>query len=92
MDTKDQRKTVPDPSEHDPSSTRVRPDQLEHAREGSNVPTDEAAPNMGHMGATEDEMIHEKPATDELSDLLDSPGGDKGKADKHSSNDELTPG
>jgi hypothetical protein len=90
VDTKDQRKTVPDTSEHDPSSTRVRPDQLEHAREGSNVPKDEAAPDMGHMGATEDEVIREKPPTDVLSDLLDSPGGDKD--DRHSPNDELTPG
>ncbi len=92
MDTKDQRKTVSDTSEHDPSSTRVRPDQLKHDQEGSHPPTDEAAPDMAHMGATEDEVIREKPPTDVLDDLLDSPGGEKGKADRHSPNDELTPG
>jgi hypothetical protein len=92
VDTKDQRKKVPDTSEHDPSATRVSPDQFEHAHEGSHAPTDEAAPEMAHMGATEDEVIREKPPTDVIEDLLNSPGGDKDKADKHAPNDELTPG
>jgi hypothetical protein len=92
VDKKDQRKSVLDTSEHDPSSTRVRPDQVEPANEGSQVAPDQAAPDMGHMGATESEVIREKPPTDVLSDLLESPGGEEDKADRHSPNDELTPG
>jgi hypothetical protein len=92
METKDRPNQVPDTSEHDPSSTRVRPDQVKHENEGKQVPTDESATNMAHMGASEDEVIREKPPTDVLDDLLDSPGGKKGKADRHSPNDELTPG
>jgi hypothetical protein len=92
VETKNQRTTDPDTGEHDPSSTRVRPDQIKHDNEGTKPPTSEASPDMGHMGATEDEVIREKPPTDVLADLLDSPGGEKGKADRHSPNDELTPG
>ncbi len=92
MKAKNQRQTVPDTSEHDPSSTRVRPDQIKHDNEGQVRPGDEAAQDMSHMGASEDDVIREKPPTDVLDDLLDSPGGEPGKADRHSPNDELTPG
>ncbi len=93
MKTENPRKVVgPDTSEHDPSSTRVRPDQLKQPKEGHDVPVDSEPANMAHMGATEDDGIREKPPTDVLTDLLNSPGRNKSKADKQSPNDELTPG
>ncbi len=78
--------TVPDESEEseqEPSSTRVRPDQIKQSIEHAPEPADSDA--LEHMGAAGDEVIHDKPPTDALDKLLRDD-------EDHSSNDELTPG
>jgi hypothetical protein len=75
-------------SEKDVSATRVRPDQMEPS-EGQHPPTHAGSDGQTHMGAVEDQVIREKPPTDILDKLLDSPGDED---NNHASNDELTPG
>ncbi len=75
--------TVPEDAEHEPSSTRVRPDQIKQSIE--HAPESDDADSLAHMGAAGDEVIRDKPPTDALDKLLDDD-------EDHASNDELTPG
>ncbi len=77
--------TVPDNPEEEPSSTRVRPDQIQQSTEHAPEQDESHAPASAHMGAAGDEVIHDKPPTDALDKLLRDD-------EDHASNDELTPG
>lgn len=80
-----------DPTESDsadpvPSSIRMKPDQVDQPAEGSDTSANSVnAEAQEHMGASEDQIIREKPPTGALSDMLEKPGGP-------APNDELTPG
>ncbi len=74
---------TPDESEQEPGSTRVRPDQIKQSTEHAPEPNE--PDSLAHMGAAGDEVIHDKPPTDALDELLRDD-------EDHASNDELTPG
>ncbi len=77
--------TVPEDAEQEPSSTRVRPDQIKQSADHAPEQDESDAPASAHMGAVGDEVIHDKPPTDALDKLLKDD-------DDLASNDELTPG
>jgi len=91
MQSQDADKKRYDPTEAEsadplPSSIRIKPDQVDQKPEGSDKAAGDAnAEAQEHMGASEDQVIREKPPTGALSDMLDDP-------DSPAPNDELTPG
>jgi hypothetical protein len=88
QDSKTQRENQD--AKKDVSATRFRPDQLSPSHEGDQLPPGvEGSEGQAHMGAVEDQVIREKPPTDAIDKLLDSPGEED---DNHAPNDELTPG
>ncbi|MCC7449427.1 MAG: hypothetical protein IT324_18555 [Anaerolineae bacterium] len=91
MQSQDADKKRYDPTEAEsadplPSAIRIKPDQADQQPEVSEAAEGSAnAESQVHMGASEDQIIREKPPTGALSDMLEKPGGP-------APNDELTPG
>jgi hypothetical protein len=81
--------SAPESGEVEPSATRVQPEAMADKREGTPPPAGDSVDGQTHMGASEDQVIRNKPPTGALSDVL----GDQSDDPRDPTpNDELTPG
>lgn len=81
--------TAPKSGEVEPSATRVQPDEMAEKREGTPPTAEDSMDGQTHMGASEDQVIQNKPPTGALSDVLGEHSDDPRDP---APNDELTPG